>query len=81
MLRPIVFVPSALKPVLFDQVEDLLKPGVEEVGTFFFSYFILYIYISIKQTDKLNIQMILNKAIFRLPPQYLGCSVAVSLKA
>ena len=34
LLRPIVFVPSTLNPVLFDQVEDLLKPGVEEVGTF-----------------------------------------------
>jgi hypothetical protein len=37
LLRPIVFVPSAFHPVLFDQDEDLLKPGVEEVGTF--SYF------------------------------------------
>ena len=35
LLRPILFVPSTLHPVLFDQVEDLLKPGVEEVGTFF----------------------------------------------
>ena len=36
LLRPIVFVPSTLNPVLFDQEdEDLLKPGVEEVGTLF----------------------------------------------
>ena len=39
LLRPIVFVPSTLKPVLFDQVEDLLKPVVEEVGTFFLTFF------------------------------------------
>ena len=36
LLRPIVFVPSTLNPILFDQDEDLLKPGVEEVGTFLF---------------------------------------------
>lgn len=39
LLRPIVFVPSTLKPVLFDQDDDLLKPGVEEVGTFSYFYF------------------------------------------
>ena len=40
LLRPIVFVPSTLHPVLFDQVEDLLKPVVEEVGTFFLCFFL-----------------------------------------
>ena len=39
LLRPIVFVASALNPVLFDQDEDLLKPGVEEVGTFSYFFF------------------------------------------
>ena len=38
--RPIVFVPSTLKPVLFDQVEDLSKPVVEEVGAFSYSFLI-----------------------------------------
>ena len=41
LLRPIVFVPSTLNPIFFDQDEALLKPGVEEVGTFSSS---LYIY-------------------------------------
>ena len=34
LLRPIVFVPSVLNPILFDQDETLLKPGVEEVGMY-----------------------------------------------
>ena len=34
LLRPIVFVPSTLNPILFNQDEDLLKPGMEEVGMF-----------------------------------------------
>ena len=37
--HPIVFVPSTLKPV-FDQVEDLSKPVVEEVGAFSYSFLI-----------------------------------------
>ena len=37
-LRPIKFVPSVLSKVLFQQEEDeeLLKPGVEEVGTWLY---------------------------------------------
>ena len=43
LLRPIVFVPSTLNPVLFDQEdEDLLKPGVEEVGTLFSFFLNIY---------------------------------------
>ena len=79
LLRPIVFVPSTLKPVLFDQDDDLLKPGVEEVGTFLYFYFLKM------QTGELNYitttQVILNKVISRLLPRYHGCSVAVTFKA
>jgi hypothetical protein len=32
LLRPIVFVPSVLTKVLFEQEEELIKPGVEDVG-------------------------------------------------
>ena len=32
LLRPIVFVPSVLTRVLFEQEEELIKPGVEDVG-------------------------------------------------
>ncbi|KIM45599.1 hypothetical protein M413DRAFT_442259, partial [Hebeloma cylindrosporum] len=31
LLRPIVFVPSVLTKILFEQEEDLIKPGVEDV--------------------------------------------------
>lgn len=39
LLRPIVFVPSVLNPILFDQDEALLEPGVEEVGMFLLFFF------------------------------------------
>lgn len=32
LLRPIVFVPSVLTKVLFEQEEELIKTGVEDVG-------------------------------------------------
>jgi hypothetical protein len=32
LLRPIVFVPSVLTKVLFEHEEELIKPGVEDVG-------------------------------------------------
>ena len=75
LLRPIVFVPSTLNRVLFDQDEDLLKPGVEEVGMFLFTFFFLKKNKCI--TGKLNfIQVTLNKVIFQLQPLYHGCSAA-----
>ena len=39
--KDLCFVPSTLKPVLFDQVEDLSKPVVEEVGAFSYPFLLI----------------------------------------
>lgn len=41
LLRPIVFVPSVLTKVLFQDEEELLQPGVEDVGECLICYSVI----------------------------------------